>query len=528
MLLALAYFWRFGYIFGASDHDEFIPAVLALLDPSLYTRDWFVGWMTGGFTIRTPFLIVLWFAGQVLPLELAVFVLYGAVVLALFAALVWLARELGAGTTTAIAAVFAATTLTSTWTLGGNAILYPLLVPEVLAWPLVVAAVVLVLRHQWVLAAALLGLAAWFHALAGMLAALSLGLALLVSPAGPGGPAGRWPLRDRAKRVCVLFGVPFALLVLPLVGLVGTGPLEAQARPGAPSSFHVMAELRLVHHYLPLSFPAVRFLQFGLLLVAGVASLAWLHRRGQIRHGPFLARWLGVVGVLLGVGFVFTELVPILFVAKLQFFKLTVLAQVLLTTAIVMAISALVQARWARRIPSPSLRGVHLTGAAAAAAVVTITLVLIGVGRPAAAFGPHSHRATALHAVERWARHNTDASALFAIPPTNTTFRTYARRSAVVTYKSMPFDDAAMHDWLQRLLRVAPMELPAGGADFGALLDAAFHANTAADWQRLHAELQLDYVLLDRTQARAPVPDGFVFEAGQWIVLALSPTRPDA
>ena len=94
-----------------------------------------------------------------------------------------------------------------------------------------------------------------------------------------------------------------------------------------------MAEFRNPHHYLPGSFHPKRMLGFTLIAGAGLAALAWQPVRQQLRHKKFLLRILVAIAGFCITGWIFTEVIPVLAIAKLQLFKTTVLAKVLLIIA---------------------------------------------------------------------------------------------------------------------------------------------------------------------------------------------------
>ena len=422
----------------------------------------------------------------------------------------------------AAGAAFAATVLTSTWTLGGNAVVYPLLGPELIAWALVLPALRLFMEERFVASALLIGAASWFQLLAGWQTALVLGLVALWR-VGADRPA--W--RERALDL-VRFGGAFSLLAAPMVALVlASGSGSAATVLSEPSLFRIIAELRLPHHYLPLSFGPDRYVRFGLLGVAGAAGFLWLRRAERLRHAAFVARFLAVIGGVCGFAFVFTEAVPVLFIAQLQLFKLTVLAQALLTTGAVLALAQAlpeqVRAVWqalTARTPFSVLAYLAVLGAAAA----TVVLAVGGVGRPGAHVAADADR----EAVHAWAREATPPDALFLVPPSDTRFRMGARRSVAINFKPTPFDDALMREWFERLRTVAPAPLPArGGPAFAAALDSAYHAHTAADWRRLGERFDADYALLNRRVAADPPADP-AFAAGDWAVYPLRPPSPKA
>jgi hypothetical protein len=520
-LIGLAYFWRFGYVFGASDHDELLPPVLALLDNALFRADWYVQLQLEGFNVRTPFTWLLAALSVPLGLEVAVFVLYVVSAMAILGGVYWLAREIGASPFAAAAGTFAATVLTSTWTLGGNAVLYPQLVPEQLAWALILPAIVLVMKRRLIAGAALIGIAAWFQVLAASLTALSLGLALLAYGA-------RGSDRTLLRRTVVHFGLVALAIAAPFVLLVGLAPLETVIPDhGRLSSFYIIAELRLPHHYLPLSFGLGRYARFLGIGLFGAMAAWWMHRSGSLRRERLLAHWFGATALMAILAFILIEGLESLFVAKLQVFKLTVLLQTVLTVISTMAVVRLLPDDLGRRLDLVVQRPGVMLPAATTVLALTIALVVTGLGRPGSVYQPRVHIASDLHDVERWAAEESEPDALFAVPPSNTTFRTYAHRSVVITFKPTPFQDELMHVWIERLLKIAPARLPERGADFLGLLDEAYHDAPWSHRRRLSAEFDADFVLIDLERTETSPPVAPAYRAGRWAVYALTDPTGD-
>ena len=74
----LLYVLRFGYDYGLSDQDEFLPYLLHRLDPLVLAQDWFVLGQASAFSIRTYFVSMLQVPAQVMPVWLVVLGVYGA------------------------------------------------------------------------------------------------------------------------------------------------------------------------------------------------------------------------------------------------------------------------------------------------------------------------------------------------------------------------------------------------------------------------------------------------------------------
>jgi hypothetical protein len=373
-------------------------------------------------------------------------------------------------------------------------------------------AVALFARGNWVKAGALLGVAAWFQALVGVLTAGALGLVAMAEIARAPDP------RANVSRAAMLAGV-FVAVASPLLVPVLLAPgLED---PAQYDPFYVMAQLRVPHHYLPSSFGIGAWLRFAALCIAGAAAGWMLWRSNRLQHGRFVISFLAAVLAIGLVGLLFAEVIPVLAVAELQPFKLSVLAATFLSLLVGHAAAGLVPDR-IREVAMRLAWHPRAWIGVVAFAGLTAALAIGGVGRPAAVYTPRQYAAGRLDDAERWVRHNTHPDALFAIPPSNTTFRVHARRSVVVNFKPVPFQEGGAGVWLDRLLDVAPAPLPLrGGFAWQRDLDAAYGQNDLADWTRLTEHYGLDYALVDRES----VPPGsrVVYRNADWAVLDFGP-----
>lgn len=523
LLTLLGAFLRFGYVYGVGDQDELVPSVLHLLDGSLFTQDWLVQTITSGVNVRTYFLWGTALPSFVVPPWLAVFLLWAGVFVALAYGVHGLAYELVRDRLAAALSVFVALVVTVKWTLGWNSVASNALVPEGVAWALAVPAITLFLQRRWLGAGALLGLAAWFHLLAGAQTALVLGVVGLVRAAARADLAGTRFKADLAD--LVRFGGAFLLVALPILVPVAIEQLAvSEPVETVPSPFYIHAQFRNPFHHLFSTFETGYHLRFWPVVGLGLGGGIWLARRGVLRHGRALAAGGVLVAMLCTLAIVFVEAVPVTLVAKLQFFKLTVLVMLFATILGTAAVAHLLP---------PALRrlGAYLLDRRRLGLGIVLLLVGVvgvmavrGAGRPGAMLHPLRHLESPLGEVETWARTETPVDALFAVPPSVSSFRTFARRSIVANYAGFAFSDRDMQRWFARLMDVAPIPPPPTGYSVKPVLDAAYHRHTAADWRQLQTGYGVGYVLVDRSAVRLPF--SVAFENAAWTVYRLPEAAP--
>jgi len=513
----LLYFLRFGYDYGISDQDDIIPYLLHRLHPERFTRDWFVQGQAAAFGVRTYPVLLLQALSVALPIWLAFLGLYVAAWLLTAGAVFSIAYTLTRHRLAAAAAVVVALVLTPQWTLGGNDMAHSILAPSMGGWALGLWGLVFWLRDQPVKAGLLIGLATWMQPLVGLQLAGLLGVTLLWATAR----------REVPARTLVLFGAAFMLAALPALvplfyeQLAGTTPTGADDTPGM---FYIMALFRNPHHYLFFSFPTRSLVRFGGLVVLGTLSFVWLRRKQALHHPAFVIRLaIGITAFCL-VGFLCTEVVPVLAVAQLQLFKTTVLAKLICVILICSAFFAVMPASFTRHLD----RWLHHERAWLAAVLVLWALVGLGIvldaGPVRARVGPFAHAATPVAQVETWARTQTPLDAVFATPPSWSGFRSRAHRAIVINFKSFPYREALNRVWFERLTQTAPIPLPHRATPaLQDSLDDAFRAQSADALLHLAGRYEVDYIVRD--QAFSPLPSLLeeVFTADPWIVYRILP-----
>lgn len=505
------YFVRFGYAYASGDHDEILPAAMALIDGDLFTRDWIAMEVLSGINVRTFFVWLLAAGGSVLPLWAWTLALY----LATWYLAVWglyaVAMTFFDDSLRASFGVFVALALTCKFTLGLNSLVYNAFYPGSIGWALVLLALALFFKRRYVASGVLLGVAMWFQLLAGGLTAIVLILASLWSVA----------LRDteHSFRGVARLSLAVFLTSLPVVVPVGIELLTAEPSPGEPSSFYIYSVFRIPWHQLFFSFGTMSYLKFS--LVVGLCALAF---RGTAKYEhrassylPFLFRAFLVCLFLWLVAILFVELIPISFVAKLQLFKLSVP---------VVGIATIIFCGWLVHLAPRTLitplrqiveeRSLLLSCSSVVLVAIVLSPALLGSGFSFDRIQPLAHTQTPTGEAESWAANHTSENSLFAIPPMNSTFRSNAQRAVASNWPAVVFDDQAMREWFERLMDFAPIPRPPRGAQPHEQLSNAYRMNSPQRWSELIETYNIDYVLIDRTAADLPFPTAY--ENSEWTI----------
>jgi hypothetical protein len=149
--------------------------------------------------------------------------------------------------------------------------------------------------------------------------------------------------------------------------------------------------------------------------------------------------------------------------------------------------------------------------------LLVLACIFLKVGPMYKEARPLARVGTPLEQVETWARTNTPTDAVFAVPPTWSSFRSHARRAIVINFKSFPYRDALIYTWFERLTDLAPAPLPdQPDPDLQARLDSAFLHQPAGALHRTAMRYDTDYVVQDRALEDTRFVE--VFRAAPWIV----------
>lgn len=485
---AALFLLRFGYDFGVSDQDEFLPLLEHLMDPSVLANDWFVDIQTSSFNVRTLFVRALLPLAAVVGVEASVHLAYALS----FAGVCLGIYRIGIGLhqsnpVLAAAGVVLAVAVTARFNPGGNDIVAAVLTPSIPAWALALNGLASILGDQItvrraVISAVLISLATALQGLVGLQAAALATVVVIAVDRN----------RPRASILyLVLLAVGAAISVVPVVaasGLFGGGTSSADAGTAAAiSPIEILAVIRAPHHYLPSAFGAGRWVRLWIVVFAGIA---YLWRSPDRISSTARRRMLSLIAGLLGALLVFRiwiALAPLGPAVLLQPFKMTVLLRVVCAVAAVGWLHGL--ARYGK---------LAVTGLALPTVVVLIGVYsgMLDIGR----LLPFTERSSSPVAdVHAWIARRTPDGAVFAVPPGHTGFSRATHRAQYVNFKAVPYSDDDLREWLRRLRMVAPFTPDGlGGTPLLDRLDRTYHSRHPTEWRAVLASEQIDYALMRR------------------------------
>jgi len=287
-----------------------------------------------------------------------------------------------------------------------------------------------------------------------------------------------------------------------------------------------MAAFRMPHHYLLYSFSKHAVLRFGFLAIVGLSALLYPRIRRRLRFSPFITRALLIIGLGCLVGFVFTEVFPVLVFAKFQLFKLTVLAKLFFVILVCHAVFVVLPV--AVRKPLDTLLKYPYWGLAVTLILLTIVVINVTNGPLRDFVGPFARANQPIGRLEQWAKTETPHDAIFAVPPSFSSFRSGSHRTIVVNFKSVPFTDRDLVTWFERLTDLAPITLPErGGSVVLEALDDEYNRIPADTLIQLRDKYGFHYVVREQPLDEDQTFFDRVLEVGPWIVYHARITEPE-
>lgn len=299
-----------GYGFGISDHDIDIPIIKLYTDPFLYRTDFALSYF--GTSAGTPSLLqpAMALVSRVMPLEMVFFFLHIVTLFLVLLAVLSLAKLLFGSTVVGYLAVLFL--LAPKRTLAGFPTTDIYLVNRSWALPMVLWAIFFFLQRRYVLAFALIGIAWNFHAMsAGFV--LIMFVSYLVSD-----------LRQVGKAPLLKGFTIFAILTLPWVLWQLGAPSSQMPDWGVAPAGSDMAEVfrifkwRNLMEQAPFSWGLQYWLYFFSFVSIFLVSLHYPPERWKHR---VLTTFVAVIGIMILVGIIFTEIMPLPMVMQVQLLR---------------------------------------------------------------------------------------------------------------------------------------------------------------------------------------------------------------
>lgn len=520
------YLLRFGYNYGGSDQDEFIPFLYSLINPAYFQNDWFVQTQHAAFSVRTYFVYLLYCLSVMMPVWLAVLVVYLGSWASIASAVYTMADQLVKNRLAALLGTLLVCIFTPFWTLGGNDLLHNMLVPSMTAWAFAMWTFVFYLKQDYTRAALFAGLATLFQALVGLQVMLLVTGMLCLQFFQPGHS------RQHLIRICKTLGiyaVVAAAALIPLFYQQFSASEEmlsntiSETMTPTSTLFYIMAQFRNPHHYLFSAFDKVRLIKFfAVLLVGYLLLIAREKQQATVQTDFFNDMLVLVTGICMG-AYVGTEIMQQLTIAKLQLFKMTLLIKALMVILIADGMIRVLPQKVSNRLDKLAFTQPHY-----------LTILFVGLLGAVLLVQPDrlERRVYPWRSAEspeiqlaQWAAKNTLPAEVFAIPPSWSAFRSHARRAIVVNHKAFPYRDEDIRTWFERLQDMAPLPPPdQSDATLTKALDLKYNTLTPHDLEELGITYSFDYIIRN-VPLPASASYAVEYETQGWFVYKLSAQR---
>ncbi len=304
-----------GYGFPTDSHTVEIPPILSMLDPQLYSKDFFVQEMLQ-FTPRNYYNYLIYLLAQAgLGIPLSLFICYIAALTSFVFGLFAIAKTVGKSHLSSVILCFWVFT-GMVGTLGGNELFRsgpypPGSYPSIYALGIVVWGIYFSLRRSWHFAYGFFGAACLLQFLVGALPAVLISPLLILDV----WRTRRWLLGIIAVFLLVI-GAGLVYVPMVLQGNTSTSLLSNQ------EFVQLYGYIRHPHHIVPSSWSKKNWVQFLLFYLGGIICLFKTRSLNpNFRLGAIVVVGMMFLGLL--VNFMFVEIYPLAIVAKLQLARMT-------------------------------------------------------------------------------------------------------------------------------------------------------------------------------------------------------------
>ena len=388
---------------------------------------------------------------------------------------------------------------------------------KAIAYPLVVMAMSQMLSDKWSMGWILCSLAIAFHPLVGGWAALTLIIAWVWW--GRDGSQPLWPQVIQQVPAVILATVISMIGIWPALTMIG-GP----SKQGEIVVAQIHAFYRLAHHQTPHLFWVNQHIAGGcslVLLIASTLLMRRVHQRFPQENAGLKPVWrlvclawlaMGINAVGLAIDLIGVRVRPDIAASLLRFYWFR-WADIIVPLAWVSALWSvglfLQRIKPAKPVAGWALSGLLLTVACSLTLVTVVWQRVDQLLRTDVApadetvlMSDSPQLASTSEVVEQWLgvcgwiKENTPSDALFLTPRAQRTFKWYAQRAEVVTFKDVPQDSQSLVEWYDRIGRCAPPRdknlQPLGW--------------TTDQIKRLQKRYKFQYILVDRRiQTEAPL-----------------------
>ena len=435
------------YRYGISDHNEQIPIIMRIIDGTYLINDWFVN-QNINFSPRFFYSVLLSSVSNFLGIPFTYYVIYIATIILLTYSIYRLSNLIFDNKIIPIVILILVLFLPRT-SLGGNWLTGSILVPSSIAIPLILMAIYYSLYEKIKISYFILGLITIIHPQLGVLALSLIFISNIL-------------IKYKEKEMILNEIISFLVYYFPL-GIIGLLPVIINSSNASDFQiFETITYVRHPHHYCPFSFPLFDYFKFFIVFSLFLIALSYnIKPKNTSIHIKILII-ITLIIIYCLIGTIFVEIFPVLFIAKLQMFRLTPILILLMYIYIINFFYQIFVSKildlfnninlFYTKIKSSIYNNKNLT-TLFIAIIILINITLIATVN----YFPIANERTNTYS---WIKNNTLNNSLFLIPPTIEDFRLGANRAIVVDWKAFPFNDESVLGWRERIEDVSNFARP--------------------------------------------------------------------
>ncbi len=448
--LALLFFFYKGYTFNSWDQAECLPQVYQLLDPSLYTNDFFMQEYHKAFTVRFYFVYFIYALSYLSSVAAVCFVL---TVLSLFLSIYYFIKITQHFTDNKLAALLSplfAFFLFFNFTVGGNQIQSNSMIPGTLSAVFALAGIHLFLEKKINRSFFVLGIGTLFQPLVTLQVFMVLLCLVIIDLKNYG--------FRKSVTALVSYLIPASFMLAPIIYRQFLQHEEYDKN----LYYEVLYRFRNHLHYFPSLFPVKDYLKFFALVIAGIAAV----RFSDIRNSKFIYLFSGLIifGMLLY--WLLLEPAGVSSIGKLQWFKATVWVNAFACIALAVFIGEYFTTeaqrhRVALSFVAPWLRGYFILLGSASIVLLFVLLnsKMLPLEKLQSRYQIGNYKKTDLTLLHEWIEKNLPKDAVLLCSTENTSLICEAKRSQAVQYQSIIHEPFYMLPWYEKFKTVYGVSL---------------------------------------------------------------------
>ncbi len=450
--LALLFLFYKGYTFNSWDQAECLPQVYQLLDPSLYSTDFFMQEYHKAFTVRFYFVYFIYALSFITSVPVVCFVL---TLLSLFLSIYFFIKITQHFSDNKLAALISplfAFFLFFNFTVGGNQIQSNSMIPGTLSAVFAIAGIHLFLEKIINRSFFVLGVGTLFQPLVTLQVFMVLLCLVIIDLKNYG--------FRKSVTALVSYLIPASFMLAPIIYRQF---LLDYARSDSPLYYEVLYRFRNHLHYLPSLFPVKDYLKFFALVISGIAAV----RFSGIRNSKFIYLFSGLIifGMLLY--WVLLEIAGVQSIGKLQWFKATVWVNAMACIAVSVFISGFFTAERQRRkgfvfdfFSAPlRLSGYFVLSGSVILLLVLLNSKILPLEKLQSRYQIGNYKKSDLTLLHEWMEQNLPKDAVILCSTENTSLICEAKRSQPVQYQAIIHEPFYMLPWYEKFKDVYGVSL---------------------------------------------------------------------